>query len=92
MYATHILQLLPNILLILLKQLTLFKKTGGWNIKGAGNSKASKHTNTKAEAYVRTISINQKSELLIHGKKVKLENVIPMVIILILRNDNNSTL
>lgn len=68
MYVTHILQLLPNILLILLKQLTLFKKTGGWNVKGAGNSKATKHTNTQAEAYSRTISINQKSELIVHGK------------------------
>lgn len=70
MYVAHILQLLPNILSILLKQLTLFKKTGGWNVKGAGNSKATKHTNTQAEAYAyaRTISINQKSELIVHGK------------------------
>lgn len=45
-------------------------KTGGWNVKGAGNSKATKHTNTQAEAYAyaRTISINQKSELFVHGK------------------------
>lgn len=47
-------------------------KTGGWNVKGAGNSKATKHTNTQAEAYAyayaRTISINQKSELIVHGK------------------------
>ena len=43
-------------------------KTGGWNVKGAGNSK--KHTNTQAEAYAyaRTISIKQKSELIVHGK------------------------
>lgn len=44
-------------------------KTGGWNVKGAGNSKATKHTNTQAEAYARTISINQKSELIVHEKK-----------------------
>ena len=45
-------------------------KTGGWNVKGAGNSKATKHTNTQAEAYAyaRTISIKQKSELVVHGK------------------------
>ena len=45
-------------------------KTGGWNVKGAGNSKATKHTNTQSEAYAyaRTISINQKSESFIHGK------------------------
>lgn len=47
-------------------------KTGGWNVKGAGNSKATKHTNTQAEAYAyayaRTISINQKSKLIVHGK------------------------
>lgn len=47
----------------------MFKKTGGWNVKGAGNSKATKHTNTQAEAYARTISINQKSELIVHEKK-----------------------
>ena len=66
----HILPLLQDILSILLKQLTLFQKTGGWNVKGAGNSKATKHTNTQAEAYAyaRTISINQKSELIVHGK------------------------
>lgn len=66
-------------------------KTGGWNVKGAGNSKATKHTNTQAEAYARTISINQKSELIVHEKKVKLESVIPTVMILILRKDNNLT-
>lgn len=69
----------------------MFKKTGGWNVKGAGNSKATKHTNTQAEAYARTISINQKSELIVHEKKVKLESVIPTVMILILRKDNNLT-
>lgn len=69
-YVAYILQLLQDILSILLKQLTLFKKTCGWNVKGAGNSKATKHTNTQAEAYAyaRTISINPKSELIVHGK------------------------
>lgn len=69
-------------------------KTGGWNVKGAGNGKATKHTNTQTEAYdyARTISINQKSELFIHGKTVKSESVIPTVMILILRKDNNMTL
>ncbi|WP_413653772.1 DUF2188 domain-containing protein [Phascolarctobacterium succinatutens] len=59
---------------MLLKQLTLFKKTGCWNVKGAGNSKATKHTNTQAEAYAyaRTISINQKSELIVHGKNCQI--------------------
>jgi hypothetical protein len=68
-------------------------KTGGWNVKGAGNSKATKHTNTQAEAYAyaRTISINQKSELFTE-KTVKLESVIPTVMILILRKDNNTPL
>ena len=42
-------------------------KGGGWNVKGAGNSKATKHTTTKSEAVkvARTISKNQGSELVI---------------------------
>ncbi|MCZ1482284.1 DUF2188 domain-containing protein, partial [Enterococcus faecium] len=34
---------------------------GGWNVKGAGNSKATAHTNTKSEAVkiAREISKNQ---------------------------------
>lgn len=43
---------------------------GGWDIKGEGNSKATKHTNTKAEAetIAKEIAKNQKSELVIHNK------------------------
>ncbi|HBK4052791.1 TPA: DUF2188 domain-containing protein, partial [Enterococcus faecium] len=43
---------------------------GGWNVKGAGNSKATAHTNTKSEAVkiAREISKNQGSELFIHGR------------------------
>lgn len=46
------------------------KHPNGWAVKGAGNSKATKVTNTQKEAadVARRIAKNQKSELLIHGK------------------------
>lgn len=42
--------------------------SGGWQVKGAGNSRATVRTNTQAEAIniARTISRNQGSELVIH--------------------------
>lgn len=42
---------------------------GGWQVKGAGNSKATIRTNTQAEAIAvaREIARNQESELMIHG-------------------------
>jgi hypothetical protein len=46
------------------------KHPDGWAVKGAGNTKATKVTKTQKEAadVARGIAINQKSELLIHGK------------------------
>lgn len=43
---------------------------GGWDIKGEGNLKSTKHTETKNEAIniAREIAKNQKSELVIHNK------------------------
>ncbi len=45
-------------------------KNGGWSVKGEGNTKASHHTKTQAEAIniARNITKNQSSELFIHGK------------------------
>lgn len=45
-------------------------KNGGWNVKGAGNSRATKHTETQSEAIqiAKNIAKNQGSELFIHGK------------------------
>lgn len=42
---------------------------GGWQVKGAGNSKATIRTETQAEAIAiaREIARNQESELFIHG-------------------------
>lgn len=42
---------------------------GGWQVKGAGNSKATVRTETQAEAIAvaREIARNQESELFIHG-------------------------
>lgn len=41
---------------------------GGWQVKGAGNSRATVRTGTQKEAadIARRIAINQKSECLIH--------------------------
>lgn len=49
---------------------------GGWNVKGAGNSKATAHTDTKAEAekIAREIAKNQGSELFIHGQDGKIQH------------------
>ncbi len=46
------------------------KHPEGWQVKGAGNGKATSVTNTQAEAIkiARNIAINQKSEVVIHGK------------------------
>lgn len=43
---------------------------GDWAVKGAGNERATKVFETQKEAIkiAREISINQQSELLIHGK------------------------
>lgn len=42
---------------------------GGWQVKGAGNSRATIRTNTQAEAIAiaREIARNQESELFVHG-------------------------
>jgi hypothetical protein len=43
---------------------------GGWNVKKGGAERASKHFDKKAEAedWARHVSINQKSELVIHKR------------------------
>ena len=43
---------------------------GGWQVKGAGNQKATVRTNTQAKAIqiARGIARNQESELVIHGQ------------------------
>ena len=45
-------------------------KDGGWQVKGAGNSRATVRTETQSEAIqiARDIAINNKSELIIHGE------------------------
>ncbi|MBR2934561.1 MAG: DUF2188 domain-containing protein [Oscillospiraceae bacterium] len=44
--------------------------SGGWQVKGVGNVRATKRTTTQAEAVAiaRQIAINQKSECVIHGR------------------------
>ena len=43
-------------------------KDGGWQVKGAGNQKATVRTTTQSDAIsrAREIAINQKSEVVIH--------------------------
>ncbi len=45
-------------------------RQNGWAVKGAGNSKATSVHPTQAEAIqsARSTAINQKSEMLIHGR------------------------
>lgn len=44
-------------------------RDGGWQVKGAGNTKATRRTETQAEAaaIARRIAINQGAERVIHG-------------------------
>lgn len=46
------------------------KHQDGWQVIGAGNSKATAVTNTQAEAneIAKRIATNQRSEVLIHGR------------------------
>lgn len=43
--------------------------SGGWQVKGAGNSRATARTSTQKEAIAvaKSIAIKQKSEVVIHG-------------------------
>ena len=45
-------------------------KNGGWQVKGAGNTRATARTETQAEAIrlARDIAINKGSEVVIHGR------------------------
>lgn len=47
-----------------------------WKVKGEGNSKATRLTDTKKEAIdiAREIANNQSSELVIHGKDNKIQS------------------
>jgi hypothetical protein len=51
-------------------------KTGGWNVKGAGNTKNTAHTANKQQALdiAREIAKNQRSEVVIHGKDGKIQD------------------
>ena len=43
---------------------------GGWQVHAAGSYRATKRTKTQAEAYsiARSIAINQKAEVVVHGR------------------------
>lgn len=45
-------------------------KNGGWQVKGAGNSRATARTETQLDAIkiAREIAMNNKSEVIIHGQ------------------------
>ena len=44
---------------------------GGWQVKGAGNQRATKRTSTQREGFeeARKIARNQRSEVLIHNRQ-----------------------
>lgn len=48
---------------------------GGWDVKRGGSERATAHASTKAEAekIARQISINQGTELVIHGKDGRIQ-------------------
>lgn len=50
-------------------------QNGGWDSKKGGADRASKHFETKKEAedYSRKLSINEGSELYVHGKDGKIQ-------------------
>ena len=49
---------------------------GGWQVKGANNSRATVRTETKAEAIAigREIARNQRSEMVIHGRNGQIQD------------------
>lgn len=49
---------------------------GGWQVKGAGNSRATARTNTQSDAVsiARGIAINQQSEVVIHRANGQIRN------------------
>jgi hypothetical protein len=51
-------------------------RSGGWNVKGAGNSKATVVKDTQKQAIDAAITIakNQKSEVVIHGVNNKIRD------------------
>lgn len=50
--------------------------SGGWQVKGAGNTKATKITNTQADAIniAKGIAKNQQSEVIIHKANGKIRD------------------
>ncbi len=50
-------------------------KQGGWDLKKGGGSRSIKHFDNKSEAvdYGRDVSINQRSEFIIHGKDGRIQ-------------------
>ncbi len=49
---------------------------GGWDVKGEGNSRATKHTDTQREAIdvAKDIARKQHSEAIIHGRDGKIRD------------------
>lgn len=60
----------------MLKQQHVVKRSGGWGVRGAGNSRDTARTDTQKEAIeiARTIAINQRSEVVIHGRDGKIRD------------------
>ena len=65
---------------------------GGWQVKGAGNQRATVRTETQAKAMkiAREIAINNKSELIVHGMDGRIRKKTRMEKILIHLKDNKT--
>ena len=52
------------------------RRDGLWQVKGSGNSKATKITKTQKQAIdiARDIAINQESEVVIHGRNGRIRD------------------
>lgn len=63
---------------------------GGWQVKGAGNSRATARTNTQSAAIeiARNIAINQLSEVVIHRLNGQIRDKTLMGMTHILQKDN----
>lgn len=61
-----------------MKKINMLQKNpnGGWDVKGAGNSKPTKIVQTQKEAIdiAKSIAKSQKSEVVIHGKDGKIRD------------------
>ena len=67
---------------------------GGWQVKGSGNSRATIRTATQKDAIIaaKTIAINQKSEVIIHGTNGRIRAKDSLTLMYFLRSTNSEVI